>query len=84
MLPRRMAQAALFDLTLTDEQTMMRETARRFAQNEMRAASRKADEAGQAPEGFYARAADLGFNAVPIAESSSVVANPACTVPIGL
>ncbi len=58
----------LFDLTLTDEQRLMRDTALRFAQTEMRAVSRKADEAGEAPAGFYAKAAELGFNMVPIAE----------------
>ena len=58
----------LFDLTLTDEQSLMRETTRRFAASEMRANSRKADEAGSAPEGFYGRAAELGLAIVPIAE----------------
>jgi alkylation response protein AidB-like acyl-CoA dehydrogenase len=59
----------LFDLTLTSEQALMRETARRFAQSEMRVMSRKADEAGEAPAGFYQKSAELGFNMVPIAEA---------------
>jgi alkylation response protein AidB-like acyl-CoA dehydrogenase len=58
----------LFDLTLTPEQALMRDTARRFANSEMRAHSRKADEAGAPPEGFYAKSAELGFNMVGIAE----------------
>jgi alkylation response protein AidB-like acyl-CoA dehydrogenase len=58
----------LFDLTLTDEQALMRETARKFAASQMRAVSRKADEAGQAPDGFYDKVAELGFSLVPIAE----------------
>ncbi|MFI5306399.1 MAG: acyl-CoA dehydrogenase family protein [Polyangiales bacterium] len=58
----------LFDLTLTEEQALMRETVRRFAQAEMRALSRKADEAGEAPPGFYAKSTELGFNMVEIAE----------------
>jgi alkylation response protein AidB-like acyl-CoA dehydrogenase len=58
----------LFDLTLTPEQSLMRDSVRRFAMNEMRAVSRKADEAGAAPEGFYEKTLELGFNAVPIAE----------------
>ena len=62
------AKPVLFDLTLSDEQALMRETARRFAATEMRPSSRRADEAGQAPEGFYARSADLGFTVVPIPE----------------
>ena len=70
MLRRTMSEQArpLFDLTLTDEQALMRETARRFAASEMRGNSRKADEAGTAPDGFYARSAELGFAVVPIAE----------------
>ena len=59
----------LFDLTLTDEQKMMRDSCRRFAQQELRAVSRKADEAAAAPEGLFAKAGDLGFTAVPIAEA---------------
>jgi len=58
----------LFDLTLTPEQSLMRETVRRFAQSEMRALSRKADEAGEPPAGFYAKALELGWNGVPIPE----------------
>jgi alkylation response protein AidB-like acyl-CoA dehydrogenase len=58
----------LFDLTLTPEQALMRESVRRFAQNELRAISRKADEAGEPPQGFYAKSTELGFNMVPIAE----------------
>jgi alkylation response protein AidB-like acyl-CoA dehydrogenase len=59
----------LFDLTLTDEQKMMRDSCRRFAQQELRAVSRKADEAAAAPDGLFARAGELGFTAVPIAEA---------------
>ncbi len=59
----------LFDLTLTQEQSLMRESVRRFAGNELRAVSRKADEAGEAPAGFYAKSTELGFNMVPIAEA---------------
>jgi len=58
----------IFDLTLTNEQTMMRETTRKFAQVEMRAQSRKADEAGEAPPDFYRKSAELGFTMVPIPE----------------
>ena len=52
----------LFDLTLTQEQALMRESVRRFASNELRANSRKADEAGEAPKGFADKALELGFN----------------------
>jgi alkylation response protein AidB-like acyl-CoA dehydrogenase len=59
----------LFDLTPTEEQALMRETARRFAAERMREASRDADEAGEAPEGFYEASTELGFTAVPIPEA---------------
>ena len=59
----------LFDLTLTEEQTLMRDTVRRFVSAEMRPASRKADEAAAAPEGFFDRVNALGFTMVPIAEA---------------
>lgn len=59
----------LFDLNLTDEQQLMRDTARRFAQTELRPIARKADEAGAAPSGIYEKTLELGFNAVQIPEA---------------
>jgi alkylation response protein AidB-like acyl-CoA dehydrogenase len=70
------SQPQLFDLTLSDEQALMRETVRRFAANEMRANSRKADEAAAAPPDFYAKSAELGFNMVPIAEELGGIGAP--------
>ncbi|MDH5670909.1 MAG: acyl-CoA dehydrogenase family protein [Myxococcales bacterium] len=63
-----MSELPLFDLTLTEEQALMRDTVRKFAATEMRVHSRSADEAGRAPEGFYEKSVELGFNMVPIAE----------------
>lgn len=64
------AQKPLFDLTLTDEQQLMRDTVRRFVQKEMTAQQmRQADEAAQAPDGFYDRAIELGFSLVSIPEA---------------
>ncbi|MDD9968882.1 MAG: acyl-CoA dehydrogenase family protein [Myxococcales bacterium] len=60
---------ALFDLTLTEEQQMMRDTVARFAESEMRERSRTSDEAGHPPEGFYQRALELGFNMVQLPEA---------------
>src|SRR4029077_4006344 len=59
----------LFDLNLSDEQQLMRETARKFAQTQMRPHARKSDEAGEPPSGFYAKTLELGFNAVQIPEA---------------
>ncbi|MGD8860438.1 MAG: acyl-CoA dehydrogenase family protein [Myxococcales bacterium] len=58
----------LFDLTLTEEQQLMRDTISRFVATEMRDKSRPADEAHEAPEGFYERTLELGFNMVQIPE----------------
>ena len=51
-----------FDLTLTDDQRITRETMERFAESEMRSISRDADEAAAAPEGFYDKVIELGVN----------------------
>jgi alkylation response protein AidB-like acyl-CoA dehydrogenase len=59
----------LFDLTLTDEQRLMRESARKFAQTQMRPQARKSDEAAAAPSDFYEKSLELGFNAVQIPEA---------------
>lgn len=59
----------LFDLNLTDEQQLMRDTVKRFAQTELRPVARKADEAAAAPSGIFEKTLELGFNAVQIPES---------------
>ena len=59
----------LFDLTPSDEQQMTREVMQRFAREEMAAAARPADEAGELPEGFLLKTVDLGLNFMPIPEA---------------
>lgn len=59
----------LFDLTLTDEQRLMRESVRKFAANVMRPSSRPSDERAQAPADFYAKTLELGWNAVQLPEA---------------
>jgi alkylation response protein AidB-like acyl-CoA dehydrogenase len=59
----------LFDLSLSDEQQLMRETARKFAQTQMRPQARKSDEAAEPPSGFYEKSLELGFNAVQLPEA---------------
>jgi alkylation response protein AidB-like acyl-CoA dehydrogenase len=63
------AAKPLFDLTLTDEQQLMRDSIRRFAQTEMRAVARKFDEAGETPTEFFAKTLELGWNAVQLPEA---------------
>lgn len=59
----------LFDLTLSEDQRMARESMRRFAAAEMRPISRSADEAGVAPPDFYQKTLDLGLALMPIDEA---------------
>lgn len=58
----------LFDLTLTEDQRMTRESLKRFAQDVLRSQSRDADEAAAAPADFYERSLDLGLALMPIPE----------------
>lgn len=58
-----------FDLTLTEEQRITRESMRRFAEAEIRSIARSADEAATAPDGFYDMAAELGLSLMPIPEA---------------
>jgi len=62
------AAEQLFDLTLTEEQRISRESLIKFAETELRTNSRDADEAAAAPEGFYQKTMDLGLSILPIPE----------------
>ena len=57
-MPEEPSSKPLFDLSLTDEQQLMRDSARKFAEAEMRPVARKYDEAGETPRGFYEK---IGF-----------------------
>ena len=59
----------LFDLTLTEEQAMTRESVQRFATAELGAIAREADEAGATPEGFFDKTLELGLTLMPIPEA---------------
>lgn len=72
----------LFDLSLTEEQQMMRETLQRFARDVLRPAAHKADHDAVFPADIRAQALELGliFYAVPealggMAAEQSVVTN---------
>ncbi len=60
---------ATFDLTPTDEQALMVDTARRFAAEVLRPAAEAADEACEPPEHVLAQAHELGLASFPIPES---------------
>lgn len=61
--------SACFDLTLSEEQRITRESIRRFVESQIKPVVRPADEASLAPEGFYAQAAELGLSLMPIPEA---------------
>jgi alkylation response protein AidB-like acyl-CoA dehydrogenase len=60
---------ACFDLTLTEEQRITRESIRRFVESHVKPVYRAADEAAKPPGGFYDRASELGLSLMPIPEA---------------
>lgn len=70
----------LFDLTLTEEQRMTRESLHRFAANEMRAMARPADEAAQTPPAFFDTVSGFGLHLMSIPESLGGAGVPRSTV----
>jgi len=59
----------LFDLTLTDEQRMNRESMQRFAAAEMRTLGKSVDAGDSPAQDFYPRTAELGLTLLPIPEA---------------
>ena len=57
-----------FDLSLTEEQRITRESLTKFSESELAEISRSADEAGGAPAGFYDKTAELGLSILSIPE----------------
>ena len=63
------AEDLLFDLTLTDEQRMNRDTMQRFAAAEIRDLAKQVDEGHAAANDFYPRTAELGLTLLPVPEA---------------
>ena len=63
------AQDLLFDLTLTDEQRMNRDTMERFAAAELRPMSKPVDAGDSAADDVYPKTAELGLTLLPIPEA---------------
>ena len=63
------AQELIFDVTLSDDQRMNRDTVQRFAEAEIRAQAKEADEAATTPENFFQKTLDLGLTLMPIPEA---------------
>ncbi len=64
----RAADRALFDLTPTDEQQMLRESVRSFALEKVRPAAEHADAHAAAPEELLSQANELGLSMVGVPE----------------
>lgn len=58
-----------FDLSLTEEQQLMRDTVRRFADEVMQAAARDGDDRGAPPDGFMETFAELGAVQMAVPET---------------
>ncbi len=65
-----MDQDTPFDLSLTEEQRITRESMQRYARDVLREQARDADEAGALPSDFLGRAAELGLTLLPIPEAA--------------
>ncbi|MDP2227660.1 MAG: acyl-CoA dehydrogenase family protein, partial [Moraxellaceae bacterium] len=59
---------ALFDLSLTEDQRMTRESLQRFARDVLRAEARAADNAATTPAGLMEQVQGLGLALMPIPE----------------
>lgn len=58
-----------FDLTLTDEQAMTRDSVQRFVARHVGPVARSADDQGAAPTDFFALSAELGLALMPVPEA---------------
>lgn len=67
--PARVGESALFDLTPTEEQRMLQEAARSFADERLRAAAAQADAACAAPAELLAQSRELGLAALGVPEA---------------
>lgn len=75
-----MSQDLPFDLSLTEEQRISRESMHRFAEQQLRERAREADEAGGPPDGFLDQAAALGLALLPIPEAAGGAGLPRAPV----
>jgi alkylation response protein AidB-like acyl-CoA dehydrogenase len=79
-LPKPERKSDLFDLSISEEQQMIRDMAQRFAKEVMREAAPKANDACRAPDGFAAQFAELGLASFAVPESLGGAASESSTV----
>ena len=72
--------ADYFDLTPDEDQKLILETVREFADEILRPAARDADNAASYPPDLIAKAAELGITAINIPEDFDGIASHRCTV----
>jgi alkylation response protein AidB-like acyl-CoA dehydrogenase len=68
-LPNATRKNDLFDLSISEDQQLVRDTAQRFAKEVMRDAAMKANDAAKAPDDFAAQFAELGLAAFAVPEN---------------
>jgi alkylation response protein AidB-like acyl-CoA dehydrogenase len=80
--PTRLARstADYFDLTPDDDQKMIVETVKEFAEEILRPAAREADDAARYPADLIAKAAELGITAIKVPEDFEGIAEHRTTV----
>ena len=76
----RPSGADYFDLTPDDDQKMILETVREFAEEVLRPAARDADDAAAYPADLIARAAELGITAINVPEDFDGIAEHRSTI----
>lgn len=77
---KRSSQPARFDLRPTEEQELLRQSARRFAEDILRPAAVGADEAAKAPSAVLERAPELALAGLAVPEMFGGVAETRSTV----
>jgi alkylation response protein AidB-like acyl-CoA dehydrogenase len=71
-----MGQDLAFDLTLTEEQRITRESVRRFAEKRLRESARPADEDGATPAALLEETVELGISLLAIPETAGGAGMP--------
>jgi len=84
MRPSRFQKAAktndLFDLNLSEEQELIRDSAQRFARETLRPMAAKADELAAVPDGFDTKLAELGYAQLSVPDKLGGSASEAAVV----
>src|ERR1700722_17545192 len=72
------------NLDLTDDQRLLQQSVREFAEREVKPHAKKIDETGRFPRETFAKAADLGLTGVAIPENYGGAGMDHLSYPIGM